>query len=81
MGFFIRWCTKLDNFIEISLIFGDCRWKAIPFLAELRLIMDWVWTDTTLSLFHYAKIEDIYSNIYPDKCFRRNEKVNSKIAK
>ncbi|XP_071824095.1 piezo-type mechanosensitive ion channel component 1-like isoform X9 [Apostichopus japonicus] len=62
---------KRYSYASLVMFYG---WKAIPFLAELRLIMDWVWTDTTLSLFHYAKIEDIYSNIYPDKCFRRNEK-------
>lgn len=62
---------KRYSYASLVLFYG---WKAIPFLAELRLIMDWVWTDTTLSLFHYAKIEDIYSNIYPAKCFRRNEK-------
>lgn len=47
----------------------------MPFLVELRAVMDWVWTDTTLSLSNWMCVEDIYSNIFIIKCSRETEKV------
>lgn len=47
----------------------------MPFLVELRAIMDWVWTDTTLSLSNWMCVEDIYANIFIIKCSRETEKV------
>ena len=38
-------------------------------------MLDWVCTDTTLTLFHWLKMEDIYANIYVLKCYRESEKV------
>lgn len=49
--------------------------QAIPFLLELRSVLDWVCTDTTLTLYHWLKMEDIYANIYVLKCYRESEKV------
>lgn len=37
--------------------------------------MDWVWTDTTLSLSNWMCVEDIYANIFIIKCSREMEKV------
>lgn len=37
--------------------------------------MDWVWTDTTLSLSSWICVEDIYANIFILKCWRESEKV------
>lgn len=37
--------------------------------------MDWVWTDTTLSLSNWMCVEDIYANIFIIKCSRETEKV------
>lgn len=37
--------------------------------------MDWVWTDTTLSLSDWMCVEDIYANIFIIKCNREMEKV------
>lgn len=48
----------------------------VPFLTELRAVMDWVWTDTTLSLSSWICIEDIYANIFVLKCWRESEKVS-----
>lgn len=45
----------------------------IPFLMELRTLMDWVWTDTSMTLFDWLKMEDIFSNIYQLKCSRQME--------
>lgn len=36
--------------------------------------MDWVWTDTTLSLSNWMCVEDIYANIFIIKCSRETEK-------
>jgi len=42
----------------------------------LRSVLDWVCTDTTLTLYHWLKMEDIYANIYVLKCYRESEKVS-----
>lgn len=47
----------------------------MPFLVELRAVMDWVWTDTTLSLSSWMCVEDIYANVFIIKCSRETEKV------
>lgn len=54
------------------------RFRLVPFLVELRAVMDWVWTDTTLSLSNWMCVEDIYANIFIIKCSRETEKVFSK---
>ena len=36
--------------------------------------MDWMFTDTSLDLFAWLQMEDIYSNIFILKCNRYNEK-------
>lgn len=51
------------------------RFRLVPFLVELRAVMDWVWTDTTLSLSSWMCVEDIYANIFIIKCSRETEKV------
>lgn len=57
-----------------------CRFRLVPFLVELRAVMDWVWTDTTLSLSNWMCVEDIYANIFIIKCSRETEKVLEKAA-
>lgn len=51
------------------------RFRLVPFLVELRAVMDWVWTDTTLSLSNWMCVEDIFANIFIIKCSRETEKV------
>ncbi|XP_025076547.1 piezo-type mechanosensitive ion channel component 2-like isoform X5 [Pomacea canaliculata] len=46
---------------------------AIPFLLELRALMDWIWTDSTLAIGNWLQMEDIYSNIFIIKCWRYHE--------
>ncbi|CAM4812248.1 unnamed protein product [Rotaria magnacalcarata] len=46
----------------------------IPFLLELRTIMDWIFTDTALGLSSWLQLEDVYSNMYLLKCARWAEK-------
>lgn len=55
-----------------------CSFRLVPFLVELRAVMDWVWTDTTLSLSNWMCVEDIYANIFIIKCSRETEKVKVK---
>ncbi|XP_055598919.1 piezo-type mechanosensitive ion channel component-like isoform X5 [Uranotaenia lowii] len=46
---------------------------SIPFLFELRTLMDWIWTDTSMTLFDWLKMEDIFTNVYQLKCMRQLE--------
>ncbi|XP_054082432.1 piezo-type mechanosensitive ion channel component isoform X10 [Zeugodacus cucurbitae] len=48
-------------------------YMAIPFLYELRTILDWVCTDSTMTLFDWLKMEDIFADIYFIKCSRQME--------
>ncbi|NXN95996.1 PIEZ1 protein, partial [Rhinopomastus cyanomelas] len=63
--------TKKYNHLNLFLFQG---FRLVPFLVELRAVMDWVWTDTTLSLFNWMCVEDIYANIFIIKCSREMEK-------
>ncbi|XP_026688242.1 piezo-type mechanosensitive ion channel component-like [Diaphorina citri] len=40
----------------------------IPFLHEMRTIMDWIWTDTSLTLGEWFRHEDIYTKLYLIRC-------------
>ncbi|CAB1336250.1 unnamed protein product, partial [Coregonus sp. 'balchen'] len=56
--------TKNYNYLNLFLFQG----------YKLRAVMDWVWTDTTLSLGSWICVEDIYANIFILKCWRESEK-------
>ena len=43
-------------------------YRAVPFLFELKTILDWTVTRTALSLFQWIKFEDIYAKLYAAKC-------------
>ncbi|XP_026726944.1 piezo-type mechanosensitive ion channel component isoform X3 [Trichoplusia ni] len=43
---------------------------AIPFLFELRTLMDWIWTDTSMNLMDWLKMEDIFASVFLLKCSR-----------
>ncbi|GAA6107095.1 piezo-type mechanosensitive ion channel component 2 isoform X4 [Tachysurus ichikawai] len=63
--------TKSYNYVNLFLFQG---FRLVPFLTELRAVMDWVWTDTTLSLSNWICVEDIYAHIFVLKCWRESEK-------
>ncbi|KAL3280583.1 hypothetical protein HHI36_003816 [Cryptolaemus montrouzieri] len=46
---------------------------AVPFLFELRTVMDWMWTDTSMTVFDWIKMEDIFAHIFQLKCQRHCE--------
>ncbi|XP_057662853.1 piezo-type mechanosensitive ion channel component isoform X9 [Diorhabda carinulata] len=45
----------------------------IPFLFELRTCMDWMWTETSMAIFDWIKLEDIFQHIFLLKCSRNVE--------
>ncbi|XP_043565936.1 piezo-type mechanosensitive ion channel component 2-like, partial [Chiloscyllium plagiosum] len=63
--------TKSYNYINLFLFQA---FRLVPFLTELRAVMDWVWTDTTLSISSWICVEDIYANIFILKCWNESEK-------
>ncbi|XP_064455562.1 piezo-type mechanosensitive ion channel component-like isoform X2 [Ornithodoros turicata] len=64
---------KRYSYINYILFKG---YMLVPFLYEVRAVMDWIWTNTTLSVFHWLKIEDIFCNVFFLKCLRTNEEAN-----
>lgn len=36
----------------------------VPFIFELRTLMDWMWTDTSMNLMDWLKMEDIFANVF-----------------
>mgnify|MGYP000865264413 CR=1 FL=1 len=54
--------------------FGYVNWgvfkvyRAIPLVYDLRLYMDWIWTETTLEFRNWAIMEDMFANLFIRKC-------------
>ncbi|XP_059060607.1 piezo-type mechanosensitive ion channel component-like, partial [Achroia grisella] len=46
---------------------------AVPFVFELRTLMDWIWTDTSMTLMDWLKMEDIFASVFLLKCSRYME--------
>ncbi|XP_033122825.1 piezo-type mechanosensitive ion channel component 2-like isoform X4 [Anneissia japonica] len=63
--------TKSYNYVSLFLFYG---WQLIPFLMEIRIVMDWMFTPTTLSLTHWVECEDIFADCFITKCWRKMEK-------
>nr|XP_030697484.1 piezo-type mechanosensitive ion channel component 2-like [Globicephala melas] len=63
--------TKHFNLINLILFKG---FRLVPFLLELRVVIDWVWTDTALNLSNWICLEDVYANIFIMKCYQESEK-------
>ena len=50
-------------------------YRLIPILPDLKEIMDWMFTDTSLKLFHWLKVQEIWAQLYLIKNLRKREKV------
>lgn len=42
----------------------NCSFMAVPFVFELRTLMDWIWTDTSMTLMDWLKMEDIFASVF-----------------
>ncbi|XP_025831153.1 piezo-type mechanosensitive ion channel component [Agrilus planipennis] len=58
------------NYVNMFLFKG---FMLVPFLFELRTVMDWMWTDTSMTVFDWIKMEDIFAHIFQLKCSRHVE--------
>eukprot|EP00658_Telonema_sp_P-2_P043723 TRINITY_DN31614_c0_g1_i1.p1 TRINITY_DN31614_c0_g1~~TRINITY_DN31614_c0_g1_i1.p1 ORF type:complete len:193 (-),score=43.53 TRINITY_DN31614_c0_g1_i1:86-664(-) len=54
-------------------LYGYTVYKAVPFLFELRVLLDWMCTDTALSFLDWFKLEDIHGQLFVNKSNRRFE--------
>ena len=52
--------------------------RAIPFVWEVRTLVDWSITETSLGLYNWLKFEDVYANTYLIKASREIEKTNTR---
>lgn len=43
-------------------------YRGMPFLYEIRTLVDWTFTPTALNLMQWFKFEEIYANLYNTKC-------------
>lgn len=68
-------CLFIRPTFLLSVSLCVCSFRLVPFLTELRAVMDWVWTDTTLSLSSWICVEDVYAHCFVLKCWRESEKV------
>jgi len=41
--------------------------RGVPFLLELKVIMDWSFSKTSLDLFQWFKFEDLHATVYSGK--------------
>lgn len=49
-------------------------YRSIPFVYEIRTIMDWTFLKTTQNFWNYLKIEDAYATLFKAKCLQVDEK-------
>ncbi|KMS97035.1 hypothetical protein BVRB_7g179380 isoform B [Beta vulgaris subsp. vulgaris] len=60
-------------------------YRALPFLYELRCVLDWSCTTTSLTMYDWLKLEDINASLYLVKCDailnRANHKQGEKQSK
>lgn len=42
-------------------------WRKVPFLYELKTLLDWTFTRTSLRFYYWIKLEDIHATIYRRK--------------
>ena len=67
----LAYCTRC-----YCVIYSSCSYRAVP---DLKEVMDWMFTDTSLKLFHWLKVQEIWAQLYIIKNLRKREKVNNVI--
>ncbi len=51
-------------------------YKYCPFIYELKLVIDWTFTPTSLDIFKWGKFESVYDNLFMVQCqVRANQKI------
>ncbi len=68
--------TPFACFPLVGLVFLVYRF--IPLLPDLRQVMDWMFTDTALSLINWLKVQNIYIELYLMKVQRERELVRGR---
>ena len=63
------------SILRYCFIYSFCSYRAIPILPDLKEVMDWVFTDTSLKLFHWLNVQEIWAQLYIIKNKRKREKV------
>ncbi|CAI0551073.1 unnamed protein product [Linum tenue] len=60
-------------------------YRALPFLYELRCVLDWSCTTTSLTMYDWLKLEDIHASLFLVKCdadlYRAKHQQGNKQAK
>ncbi|KAL0231854.1 hypothetical protein GEMRC1_011258 [Eukaryota sp. GEM-RC1] len=61
--------------------YGYQVFRMIPFLYELRTLLDWTLTTTSLEFNYWQRVEDIYSSLFLIKCRRvKNAKLGRQLG-
>ncbi|KAH9612664.1 hypothetical protein KSS87_021631 [Heliosperma pusillum] len=53
-------------------------YRALPFLHELRCVLDWSCTTTSLTMYDWLKLEDIHASLFLAKCDADLNRANHK---
>lgn len=55
---------------KVNLMSWNCfrLYRALPFLFELRCVLDWSCTTTALNMYDWLKLEDIYGSLFLVQC-------------
>lgn len=71
-GIYSSFFTKNYFWVHYYVYLG---WRAIPFVFELKTLLDWTFINTTLNFFEWMKMEDVYSELYSRKCDLEYRKI------
>ncbi|XP_058752948.1 piezo-type mechanosensitive ion channel homolog isoform X1 [Vicia villosa] len=58
----------LTSSVSRVYVLGFRLYRAIPFLYELRCVLDWSCTTTSLTMYDWLKLEDIHASLFLVKC-------------
>ncbi|KAF8038804.1 hypothetical protein BT93_B1379 [Corymbia citriodora subsp. variegata] len=58
----------LTSSVSMLNFWGFRLYRALPFLYELRCVLDWSCTSTSLTMYDWLKLEDIHASLFLVKC-------------